>query len=318
MNQLQAMRTFMKVADSMSFAIAAKQLGVSNAAVTRSIAMLEAHLNMRLINRSTRHLSLTDAGRAYLEGCGEVIEQLDALEANISAAGRESFGTLRIAAASCFAQAGLGALLREYRRKQPRVTFDLSVFDAQRDVAVGNHDVCFSAERRQRDSTLVCQPLTTITDMLVAAPEYLAYRGVPGTPQELAAHDMLLASDTTTRYWEFTGANGTQRISVRAALASPSVAAIRHAAIAGAGIARLPLPLVEADLAEGTLVPVLPSHPLADATRTISILYAGRHYLTQSARSFIDFAVERLREPPSRRCQTSRTSEHNTFSEIQF
>jgi DNA-binding transcriptional LysR family regulator len=318
MNQLQAMRTFIKVADSMSFAIAAKQLGVSNAAVTRSIAMLEAHLNMRLINRSTRHLSLTDAGRAYLEGCGELIEQLDALEANVSAAGRESFGTLRIASASCFAQADLGVLLREYRREQPRVRFDLMVFDNQRDVAVGNYDVCFSAERKQRDSTLVCQPLTAITDTLVAAPEYLAYRGVPRAPQELAAHDMLLASDATTRYWEFADASGTQRIAVHAALASANVAAVRHAALAGLGIARLPLSLVEADITDGTLARVLPDHPLADATRTISILYGSRRYLAQSARSFIDFAVARLREPQSKRCQTSRAPARDTFSEIQI
>jgi DNA-binding transcriptional LysR family regulator len=318
MNQLQAMRTFMKVADSMSFAVAAKQLGVSNAAVTRSIAMLEAHLNMRLINRSTRHLSLTDAGRTYLEGCGELIVQLDALEASISAAGRESFGTLRIAAASCFAQAGLGDLLRDYRRDQPRVTFELRVFDDQRELALGNYDVCFSVERKQRDSTLICQPLTAIVDTLVASPDYLMYRGVPDSPQELAAHDMLLASDTTTRYWEFAEGSTSQRIAVHAALASANVAAIRQAALASLGIARLPSTIVQSDIAEGTLVTVLPRCPLADATRTISILYAGRRYLTQSARSFIDFAVSRLRVPPSGRRQPSPEPVRNTFSEIQI
>ena len=103
MNQLQAMRVFTRVVDLASFSLAAKQLGMSAAAVTRSISMLEAHLNMRLLNRSTRRLSLTEAGQAYVEGCRTIIQQLDTIEEGLVRSTRDLSGTLRVAASTTYA-----------------------------------------------------------------------------------------------------------------------------------------------------------------------------------------------------------------------
>lgn len=106
MNQLQAMRVFTRVVDLTSFSLAAKQLGMSAAAVTRSISMLEAHLNMRLLNRSTRRLSLTEAGQAYVDGCRTIIQQLDTIEESLVRSTRDLSGTLRVAASTTYAACG--------------------------------------------------------------------------------------------------------------------------------------------------------------------------------------------------------------------
>ncbi|HYS63598.1 MAG TPA: LysR family transcriptional regulator, partial [Paraburkholderia sp.] len=124
MNQLQAMRVFARVVDLGSFHLAAKQLGISAATATRSVRILEEHLNMRLLNRSTRSLSLTDAGRLYPDGCRAVIEKLDEVESDLVRTTRDPGGTLRIAAPTTFAADGLGAVTASYRAANPRVCFD--------------------------------------------------------------------------------------------------------------------------------------------------------------------------------------------------
>jgi DNA-binding transcriptional LysR family regulator len=121
MNQLQAMRVFTRVVDLASFNLAARQLGMSAAAVTRSVSMLEAHLNMRLLNRTTRSLSLTEVGKEYLDGCRTIIEKLDEMESNLVQTTRDPRGTLRIATPMTFATSGLGNLLASYRTLHPRI-----------------------------------------------------------------------------------------------------------------------------------------------------------------------------------------------------
>ncbi len=143
------MRVFTRVVDLASFNLAARQLGMSAAAVTRSVGTLEAHLNMRLLNRTTRGLSLTDVGREYLDGCRTIIEKLDEMESNLLETTRDPQGTLRIATPMTFAAAGLGALLAAYRTLHPRVDFDVTnVRYAPIDLVGGGFDVCFSDDRR--------------------------------------------------------------------------------------------------------------------------------------------------------------------------
>src|SRR5260370_8005182 len=123
MNQLQAMRVFTRVVDLASFNLAARQLGMSPAAVTRSVSMLEAHPNMRLLNRTTRGLSLTEVGKEYLDGCRTIIEKLDEIESNLIEATRDPRGTLRIAAPMRFATSRLRTPLPSSRPPPPRVYF---------------------------------------------------------------------------------------------------------------------------------------------------------------------------------------------------
>ncbi|WP_084168940.1 LysR family transcriptional regulator [Paraburkholderia acidipaludis] len=307
MDQLRAMRVFTRVVDVGSFTLASQQLGMSCAAVTRSVGMLEARLNMRLLNRSTRKLSLTDAGRLYLDGCRVVIEKLEEVESDLVRATRDPGGLLRIAAPSLFANGGLTPLLGAYREENPRVSFDVTVYDTQIDLIEGGFDVCFATDRQQVNATLVCRKLTPVKEIVVAAPAYLGRRGVPRAPADLAAHELLSVANSP-RTWEFSDARHSQRISVHGPLTASSHATVHAAALAGLGIALLPQPLVADDIARGSLQAVLGRYDVDGGMRNISIVYPGRRYLTMKVRSFIDFAIEQFRGdsrdglamPPSR------------------
>jgi DNA-binding transcriptional LysR family regulator len=294
MNQLQAMRVFTRVVDLSSFSLAGKQLGMSAAAVTRSVGMLEAHLNMRLLNRSTRSLSLTEAGRLYLDGCRAVIEKLDQVESDLVRATRDPSGVLRVAAPAVFANSGLAALLGAYRAHNPRVDFDITAYDAHIDMIEGGFDVCFATDRHSVNASLVSRKLTSVKEITVASPSYLSRRGAPRTPVELAQHDLLAVADAP-RTWEFSNADGVQRVAVNGPLTANGYAMVRTAALADMGIALLPLPIVADDMARGTLLPVLNPFDVNGGVQHISIVYSGRNYLTMKVRSFIDFAVEQFR-----------------------
>ncbi len=295
MNQLQAMRVFTRVVDLESFNLAARQLGMSAAAVTRSVGMLEAHLNMRLLNRTTRSLSLTEAGREYLDGCRTIIEKLDEIESNLVRTTRDPRGTLRIAASMNFAAGELGELLAAYRLQHPRVGFDVTTFDTHIDMVEGGYDVCFSDDRRLASATLVSRPLTMVGEVLVASPEYLQRHGTPCTPAALNEHSLLTVSDGTARTWEFADRDGVSRIYTGQALASSGSAMVRMAALSHMGIALLPEPLVAPDIERGDLVTLLDGYAANGGPRNIAILYPGRNYLSMKVRSFIDFAVGRYR-----------------------
>jgi DNA-binding transcriptional LysR family regulator len=294
MNQLQAMRVFMRVVELSSFSLAGRQLGMSAAAVTRSVSMLEAHLNMRLLNRSTRSLSLTEAGRLYLDGCRAVIEKLDEVESELMRSTRDPSGMLRIAAPAMFAGTELAQLFRAYRAINPRVEFEVTAYDTHIDMIEGGFDICFATDRYAVNTSLVSRKLLAIREVAVASPAYLARRGVPQTPHHLAKHD-LVAQSEQSRIWEFSGIDGVQRISANAPLSASGQMIVRSAVLADLGIALLPLPLVADDLALGTLKTVLSQYEVNGGALHISIVYSGRNYLATRTRNFIDFTVERFR-----------------------
>jgi DNA-binding transcriptional LysR family regulator len=297
MNQLASMRMFAKVAESLSFAIAAKQLHLSTAMVTRGVATLEAHLNIRLLNRTTRQVSLTEAGHEYWQGCKEVLRQLDTLEASVSSGTLDSAGSLKVAAHESFAATDLSEMVAAYHAEEPRVNFELTVFESTQDLVASNYDVCFAAERRLRDSTLVCRSLTQFHDVIVASPAYLARRDPPQMPQELSDHDVLVSADVPARYWEFCDAYGSHRVPLRPIVSSSNLLAVKRAVKSGIGIARLPASLIECELREGTLQPLLQTFELENNERTVWMLYSGHRYMTQRVRGFVDFAADRYQRP---------------------
>ncbi|WP_175957823.1 LysR family transcriptional regulator [Burkholderia sp. BCC0405] len=295
MNQLQAMRVFTRVVELSSFNLAARQLGMSAAAVTRSVGMLEAHLNMRLLNRTTRSLSLTETGREYLDGCRTIIEKLDEIESNLVQATRDPRGTLRIAASATSVAAGLGLLLSAYRAAHPRVRFDVTTFDTHVDMVEGGYDVCFCDDRRLIKATFVSRMLMSVRDVVVASPEYLARHGTPNDPGELNEHSLLTVSNGTARSWEFSDVDGAYRVYTGNALASSGSMMVRIAALNHMGITQLPHPLVADDLARGTLLPLLERYEVNGGPRCVSMLYPSRNYLSTKVRSFIDYVVDHYR-----------------------
>jgi DNA-binding transcriptional LysR family regulator len=269
MNQLASIRIFAKVAECLSFAEAAKQLGISNSVVTRSVTALEQHLGVRLVNRTTRRVSLTPAGQTYYEHCAGLLRHLAAMDECVTDAAAQPAGPLRIAASSSYASTDVPEVLAGYREKEPRAQFHLTVFDNMTDVTAADLDVCFSAERRLRDSSLVCRALAQTQEVIVASPAYLARRRAPRTPAELSSHDVLVASDSPGRYWEFRDKHGTQRVVVRPILNVQSPLLVKRSVEAGLGIARLSRSVVQREIAEGSLSPLLENAELCGDDRTV-------------------------------------------------
>jgi DNA-binding transcriptional LysR family regulator len=295
MNQLHAMRVFSCVVELGSFNLAARRLGLSPAAVTRSVALLEAHLNIRLLNRTTRRVALTECGKEYLVGCREVIEKLDEMETTLAEASSDPHGTLRIATPNSFATSELGALLAAYQERYTQVDFDVTTFDTHVDMVEGGFDVCFCDDRHLASSTLVSRPLISIREVMVASPGYLRTHGAPTHPSGLHNHGLLTISDGSSRTWELTDGKEVFRVSAGSALTASSCAMVRTAALNDMGIALLPLRFVEEDIARGTLVPILQDFELNGGAHQIAMLYAGRNFLAPKVRNFIEFVVGHYR-----------------------
>ncbi|WP_321871563.1 LysR family transcriptional regulator [Paraburkholderia tropica] len=298
MNQLNAMRVFARVVDAGSFNVAGKQLGISPAAVTRCVGMLEAHLNLRLLNRTTRSSSLTEAGKIYLDGCRTIIEKLDELESELIRATRDPSGTLRIAAPSSFASKELPRVLSSYRLSNPRVDFDVSTFDSQIDFIEGGYDVCFASDRHAINANLVSRVLTCERVLLVASPRWIAANAVLEHPSQLSSMEMLLTNDTPTTL-TLSQNECAHRVNVHGVITSSSSAVVRAATLMALGVAVLPESCITDDLASGALLPVLNRYTVNGGGNNISIVYPGRNYLSMKVRAFIDFTVDAFRTPAS-------------------
>jgi DNA-binding transcriptional LysR family regulator len=295
MNQIQAMRVFTRVVELGSFSLAARQLGISQPSVTRYIAMLEAHLNMPLLKRNTQRFSLTEGGKAYLQGCRTIIDRLDELESNLSQATREVSGTLRLAAPTTFVALGLAQLLAGYRAAHPRVDFDITTFDTHIDMVEGGFDVGILDERRITSSTLISRRLTVVDEIIVASPAYLSQHGTPTGPHSLSEHSLLTITEGTARAWDFADASGVYRVCAGVGLSTTSSLMVREAALNHMGIALLPNSLVDEDLRRGSLVRLLDQFEVNGGPRHISLLYLGRTNLPRKVRSFIDYTVAQFR-----------------------
>lgn len=300
MNQIHAMRVFVRVADTQSFRRAAQQLDVSNALVTRSVAMLEAHLHARLINRTTRNLSLTEAGQRYLEGCRCVLEELDHLEHAVADTEHEPSGTLRVVAVGALSLAPLTPLIDGYRRRYPRVNVRLTLTERQIDVIEDGFDCGIVANMNNiatspaRSGDLVERSLGTTTFVPCAAPAWIGEHGEPLAPDQLARHAAVtLPPEEHSPTWQFARpGEHTQQVTLQSAYAVNSMLMVRLAALAGMGIAIVPAPLVADDFAAGTLRRLLPDYDIDDPDSRMSIVYPGRQYLPARTRRFIDYTVE--------------------------
>ncbi|SAL27359.1 LysR family transcriptional regulator [Caballeronia peredens] len=298
MNQLQAMRVFLKVAETESFGRAAAALDLSNAVITRYVSLLEMHLNTRLLNRTTRSVSLTEAGSTYAEGCRAVIEQVEAIEASVANSSVDPSGTLKIVASASFSLLGLTPMLREYRGLYPNVKVRLTLLHRPVDLVAEGFDVGIVVPHLVNSGMLINRPLLKVGAVLVASPDYLASRGMPARPAALAAHEFLAPSaDIHGSTWSFTGPSGVvESVVLDPAYTVNSSHMLRQAAISAMGVAVLPETYVTQDIQAGTLVRLLPDYTLKDAGKEVSIVYPGRRHVSAKTRSFVDFALEYFRD----------------------
>lgn len=292
MDRLAAERMFAKVVETGSFAAAARRLGTSSGQASKLVARLESDLGVKLLNRTTRALALTEAGQAYALRLRGLIEAFDDLEAEVRDAGITPRGRLRLTAPLSFGTIRLAPLLARFAADHPAIHLDVQFTDR----IVNLVDEGFDAAIRvgnPTDTTLVARRLGSARLIAVAAPAYLAARGTPGTPADLAAHDCVI--DTNLRdpqTWDFAGG---QRVSVAGRLSFSDATACLIAAEAGLGIACLPGFVAEDSLSAGRVVQVLAAHEVPPIG--IHALYpAGRH-LAAKVRALIDYLVPALKGP---------------------
>lgn len=292
MDRLTSMSVFVKAAETGSFAAAGAALGLSSQMVGKHVRLLEQCYGMRLINRTTRRQSLTEAGQAFYERSKSVLAEMDAVDAlaaNLQAAPR---GKLRVNAPVSFGAYSLTPMLGRYLRRYPDVQIDLTLSDRIVDFVDEGYDAVIRVAQLP-DSGLIARALAPYRLLPCAAPAYLAERGTPRHPRDLADHECLgftyWARPPITE-WEFTGPDGRHMVQVNSRLAINNGQALRMAALEGLGIILQPWELLRDDVASGRLVRLLPEYETP--ARPMHLLFSPDRRPTPKLRSFVDFITE--------------------------
>ncbi len=294
LDRLTGLEVFAKVAEAGSFSAAGRAMGLSQTMITKHIAALEARLGIKLFHRSTRRLSITDAGRNYLEASQRALADLDAADSAVAADRFEPRGLLRLNAPVSFGARQIAPLLPEFARRCPQVAVELGLNDRLVDLADEGWDLVIRIGSLS-DSSLIARRIAPCRTIVCAAPSYLAARGTPRTLADLAGHNCLgytLSRLTGVDRWVF-GARDEVVIEVSGNLRTNNGEALRAAAVAGHGLIYLPTFIVADDLRAGTLVPVALDQPTIEFGGIYAVFLPERHPAAK-VRAFIDFVATRF------------------------
>ncbi|WP_035058106.1 LysR family transcriptional regulator [Andreprevotia chitinilytica] len=297
MDRLSAMQVFVKVVEAGSFVRAAELLDISTTAASRLVADLENHLNARLLQRTTRRLSLTEAGRAYFERATQILADIDEAESALGSETAKPSGVLRVNAPVSFGVRHLSAVLPRYQAAYPDVRLDFTLSDRVVDLVEEGYDLALRITS-QPAGNLVARRIAPIRIAVTAAPAYLATHGTPQMPQEIAGHNCLIYSyGANSDEWRFFDQSGNaQTVKVKGTLRANNGDLLVAAARAGEGLIREPTFLVGDDLKSGTLVHVLPEFTIPELA--LYAIYPSRRHLSAKVRSFIDFLLGEWGEMP--------------------
>lgn len=286
MDTLSAMRAYVGVVDAGSFTGAAERLGVAKSWVTKQIAALERRLGVRLLNRTTRSLSRTEAGRAYYEQAKQLLDDVDSLEHSVGDLVERPRGVLRLSAPLSFGVLHLGAPLAAYASRHVDVSLDVSLNDRVVDLVDEGFDMAIRISR-EIDPGLVARRLAIARMVLCAAPAYLARHGTPRRPKDLARHRSLAFTYSSFGdEWRFEGPRGAVSVRVPVTMRANNGDLIVAGALAGWGVIVQPSFLVGAHLRAGRLVELLPRHRLPELG--IFAVYPHRKYLSAKVRTMVD------------------------------
>ncbi|HTH17480.1 MAG TPA: LysR family transcriptional regulator [Magnetospirillum sp.] len=296
MDLLAGMAIFARVVDSGGISAAARDLRLSKSAVSKQLAALEDRLGARLLQRTTRRMSLTEAGAGFLEHCRRVVAEAEAAESAVGALQAEPRGMLRVNAPMTFGTMHLASAIPDFLARYPQVSVDLALNDRLVDLLDEGFDVAVRIARLA-DSSLVARRLAPARRVIVAAPSYLDRRGRPGTLAELVGHDILSYTYVpTSDEWSFVGPGGEERVRVEGRLKANNGEVLLAACLAGAGIAALPTFISGPSLRAGTLVRVLPH--LESSEIGIHAVWPTARHLSAKVRAFVDFLAERFGPVP--------------------
>ncbi len=297
MDVAYAMKVLVKVVEAGSFARAAEALDTSNAAVTRQIAALEEHLGARLLNRTTRRLSLTDAGGAFYERSLGILEEIAEAEALTSQKAMQPVGLLKITAPLSFGVIQLARMLPGFHARHPQLQLDVDLTDRMIDLANEGIDVALRIAQELR-GTLIARRIAPVSMVVCASPVYLKRRGVPTHPGQLAEHETFSFSYLDSGdEWSFLDAQGKlSRVRVQPCVRATNGDLLSELAAAGGGIVMQPSFIVGTHLARGTLVPILTDYRAP--VHWLFAAYLNRRHLPIKVRAFIDYLVETVGDTP--------------------
>jgi len=293
---LGEMSIFSKVVGAGSLSAAAKELGMSTAVVSRRLAALESRLGVRLINRTTRSLHLTDEGARYYDACSRLLAEIEEADAEVSAGRAEPRGALRVALPAAFGHLHVAPLVPRFAARYPNVQVALSLSDRNVNVIEEGFDLAIRIADLA-DSSLAARKLAPNRRVVCASPDYLKRNGTPRTPQELTGHNCLTTNDFTMM-WDYKdpdGEPGTVRVAGRYACDNWEV--LREWAMAGLGIALKSTWDVRQQLEDGSLVPLFPGYTFASDV-AIYAVYPHRRFLPAKTRAFIEFLADSFGPEP--------------------
>lgn len=296
MDLFKSLNVFVKVAEAGSLSGAARVLDTSNPSVTRHLAELETHVGARLFNRNTRRLSLTETGAIYLERCKQVLADIDTANMDAATSASQPNGALRINAPVSFSVNHLARVLPEYAQRYPEVHLDVTLSDRVVDLIDEGYDLAIRIGRVQ-DSSLVARQIAPARMVICASPDYLKVHGTPKAPADLARHNCLDYTYSSTRgEWHLARAGKTHVVRVKGSMQSNNGDLLREAAIAGMGIIVQPSFMVHRELRDGQLIALLNDHVIAG--KTILAVYPSRRHLSAKVRTFVDYLVEKFGDNP--------------------
>jgi len=296
MDRTDAIAVFIAVADHGSFAAAARRLGRSPASVTRAVADLESRLGVRLLTRTTRAVSTTEAGQRFLGGAKRVLADLDEIERAAAGQGTAPRGELRLTAPILFGRLHVLPIVTEFLDRFPEVQAALALVDRPVDLVEEGLDVAVRIGALG-ESSAVATRVGALRRIVVASPDYLARRGTPQRPADLTDHDVVAFSGIAgVEHWVFREAAGDVNVAIRPRLVVSTAEAAIDAARAGFGLTRVLSYQAAEDVARGSLLRVLPGYEGDEVP--IHLVYPGGRHPPPKLRAFLDFTTPRLR----RRC----------------
>ena len=296
MDKLSGMSVFARVVEARSFTGAARQLGMSKAAVSKQVSRLEERLGARLLNRTTRRLSLTEVGTAFYERAAHIVAEALEAELAVSRLHASPRGTLRLNAPVAFGVRYLAPILPEFMHRHAELGVDIALNDRFVDLVEEGYDLAVRIAHLP-DSSLIARKLADSRRIVCAAPDYWARNGRPEEPSDLATHNCFGYSYLATRdEWRFRGPGGPISVRVEGTLTTNNGDISRAAAVSGLGVALLPVFMICDDLRAGRLAPAL--EDFEPESQGVHAVYPHNRHLSAKVRAFVDFLVDSFGPTP--------------------
>jgi DNA-binding transcriptional LysR family regulator len=295
-DNLTGMAIFARVVEARSFTAAAAALDLSKSAVSKQVARLEDRLGARLLNRTTRRLSLTEVGAAFYERCARILAEVEDAELAVGRLQDAPRGTLRINAPMSFGQLHLAPAVADFLNGHPGLAIDLTLNDRIVDLVEEGYDVAIRISRLA-DSSLIARRLVPSRRVVCGSPAYFERHGVPRHPADLRRHNCLLYSYLpSAEEWRFIGPDGPAAVRVSGTLRANNGDALEAAMLTGLGVALQPTFIAGRDLQAGRLVAVMPDY--VDESASVYAVYPHSRHLSAKVRAFIDFLAARFCPAP--------------------